>query len=135
MASDKVSQNVSDFANNRLPQMLFDAMADACALVQGMARQKCPKDTGTLRRSIDFDVSKEGSDKVEGTVYSNMEYAPYVEIGTGIHSSKGSGRQTPWRYEGRDGWVTTSGNEPQPFLEPAALESQGEIAKSFEGLF
>lgn len=76
MASDKVSQNVSDFANNRLPQMLFDAMADACALVQGVARQKCPKDTGTLRRSIDFDVSNEGSDRVEGTVYSNMEYAP-----------------------------------------------------------
>lgn len=131
----EVSKNISDFTSKQLTQILETAMAEACALVQSTARQKCPKDTGTLRRSIDFDVSSEGSTRVEGTVYSNMEYAPYVEIGTGIHSSKGSGRTTPWRYEGRYGWVTTSGNEPQPFLEPAALESQGEISKSFEGLF
>lgn len=94
--------------------------------------EKCPSDTGNLRRSIDFEVEDDGR---EGVVFSNVEYAPYVEVGTGIHSSKGNGRKTPWRYEGSHGWVTTSGNEPQPFLEPAAREKQSDITKKFEGLF
>ena len=130
--SNEVSQNLSEFINKDLPNYLQRAMAAACAEVQSSARQKAPSDTGNLRRSIDFEVADDGG---EGVIFSNAEYAPYVEIGTGIYSSKGSGRQTPWRYEGSHGWVTTSGNRPQPFLEPAAMENQSEIAKKFEGLF
>lgn len=132
MASNEVSQNLSEFIKSDLSKYLTDAMAEACSIIQGAARSKAPSDTGNLRRSIDFEVSDDGT---EGCVFSNAEYAPYVEIGTGIYSSKGSGRKTPWRYEGRDGWVTTRGNEPQPFLEPAAIENQSEISKAFEGLF
>lgn len=132
MASNEVSQNLSEFIKKDFSKYLTDAMAEACSIIQGAARSKAPSDTGNLRRSIDFEVSDDGT---EGCVFSNAEYAPYVEIGTGIYSSKGSGRKTPWRYEGRDGWVTTRGNEPQPFLEPAALENQSEISKAFEGLF
>lgn len=132
MASNEVSENLRDFIKSDLSKYLTDAMAEACSIIQGAARSKAPSDTGNLRRSIDFEVSDDGT---EGCVFSNAEYAPYVEIGTGIYSSKGSGRKTPWRYEGRDGWVTTRGNEPQPFLEPAALENQSEISKAFEGLF
>lgn len=127
-----MSENLRDFIKSDLSKYLTDAMAEACSIIQGAARSKAPSDTGNLRRSIDFEVSDDGT---EGCVFSNAEYAPYVEIGTGIYSSKGSGRKTPWRYEGRDGWVTTRGNEPQPFLEPAALENQSEISKAFEGLF
>ena len=128
----EVSGNLSDFISKDLDNYLKQAMAEACSVVQSAAREKCPSDTGNLRRSIDFEVEDDGS---EGCVYSNVEYAPYVEMGTGIYSSKGNGRTTPWRYEGSHGWVTTKGNEPQPFLEPAAQEKQSEIVKSFEGLF
>lgn len=128
----EVTKNLSEFVSKDLDKYIARAMADACALIQGSARQKAPSDTGNLRRSIDFEVSEDGR---EGVVFSNAEYAPYVEIGTGVHSSKGNGRRTPWRYEGTDGWVTTTGNEPQPFLEPAALENESKITKSFEGLF
>lgn len=128
----EVTNNISKFASKDLDRCIARAMADACALIQGSARQKAPSDTGNLRRSIDFEVSEDGR---EGVVFSNAEYAPYVEIGTGVHSSKGNGRRTPWRYEGTHGWVTTTGNEPQPFLEPAALENESKITKSFEGLF
>lgn len=131
MASE-VSRNLSQFARHDLDKYIAKAMAQACAKVQSAAREKCPSDTGALRRSIDFEVEDGG---MEGVVFSNLEYAPYVEIGTGIYSSKGSGRSTPWRYEGSHGWVTTKGNKPQPFLEPAAKESQSEIIKQFEGLF
>lgn len=131
-SNHEVSQNLSEFINKDLPTYLKQAMAQACAEVQSAAREKCPSDTGNLRRSIDFEVEDDGR---EGVVFSNVEYAPYVEVGTGIYSTKGNGRMTPWRYEGREGWVTTRGNEPQPFLEPAATEKQSEIAKKFEGLF
>lgn len=131
-SNHEVSQNLSEFINKDFPNYLKQAMAQACAEVQGAARQKAPSDTGNLRRSIDFEVEDDGR---EGVIFSNAEYAPYVEVGTGIYSSKGNGRKTPWRYEGSHGWVTTSGNEPQPFLEPAAMEKQSDIAKKFEGLF
>lgn len=130
--NDEVSQNLSEFIDKKLPNFLQKAMSQACAEIQASAREKCPSDTGNLRRSIDFEVEDDGR---AGVVFSNVDYAPYVEVGTGIHSTKGSGRKTPWRYEGRYGWVTTSGNKAQPFLEPAALENQAEIAKKFEGLF
>lgn len=130
--ANEVSGNLSEFIHKDMDNYLSQAMAKACAVVQKSAREKAPSDTGALRRSIDFEVESNGT---EGVVFSNLEYAPYVEIGTGIHSSKGNGRKTPWAYEGSHGWVTTSGNKPQPFLEPAAMESQSEIAKQFEGLF
>lgn len=93
--------------------------------------EKVPVDTGELKRSIQVDVEQDGS---EGVIFSNAEYAPYVELGTGLYSSKGTGRKTPWRYEGSHGWKTTSGNEPQPFLEPAAVDNTDKILQCFEGL-
>lgn len=131
-SNNEVSQNLSEFIDRDLGNYLKQAMAAACAEVQGAAREKAPSDTGNLRRSIDFEVADDGR---EGVIFSNAEYAPYVEVGTGIYSSKGTGRKTPWRYEGSHGWVTTKGNRPQPFLEPAALEKQSDITKKFEGLF
>ena len=76
------------------------------------AKQKCPVDTGTLRRSITFEVENN-----ELTVGTNVEYAPYLEFGTGIYAVNGDGRDTPWRYESADGeWHTTQGQPAQPFL-------------------
>lgn len=56
-------------------------------------------DTGALRQSITHKVAEE-----EDSVYigSPMEYAPYVEYGTGIFAEKG-GRQSGW-------WVYVKGN-------------------------
>lgn len=129
--ADDVSANLQRFVDRTLPDKLGAAMALACADIQSAARAKAPVDTGNLRRSIDFEVSQDGS---EGSVFSMAEYAPYVEVGTGIHSAKGNGRKTPWRYEGSHGWTTTSGAKAQPFLEPAAKECMGKVSKRFEGL-
>lgn len=133
MSGDDVAGNLGKFIDSGFPNYIKQAMVSACALVQDSATAKAPVDTGYLKRSIDFQVEEDGT---EGVVFTNAEYAPYVEIGTGIHSSKGTGRKTPWRYKTRDGqWVTTSGNKPQPFLQPALDESRADILKSFEGLF
>jgi HK97 gp10 family phage protein len=127
----QVSNNIEQFLKDLDRKYLYEGMTKACALVQTDARKRCPKDTGNLRRSIDFEVEEDGS---EGVIYSNAEYAPYVEIGTGIYSSKGNGRKTPWKYRGSKGWVTTKGNKPQPFLEPAAQSNRSDIQDCFKGL-
>jgi hypothetical protein len=68
-------------------------LTKACLLVENDAKKRCPVDTGQLRQSITHEV--EGNTGVIGT---NVEYAPYVEYGTGIHAKDGNGRQTPWSY-------------------------------------
>lgn len=71
----------------------------ACLLVENSAKEKAPVNTGNLRNSMTHDVS--GNTGVIGT---NVEYAPYVEFGTGLFSSLGDGRtDVPWRYQTADG--------------------------------
>lgn len=48
-----------------------------------------PKRTRTLVRSITALVERIGGDVVEGRVGSHMEYARYIEEGTGIYGPKG----------------------------------------------
>jgi phage gpG-like protein len=68
-------------------------MKKACLLVENDAKRNCPVDTGRLRQSITHRI--EGSTGIVGT---NVEYAPYVEYGTGKHALGGNGRKTPWAY-------------------------------------
>lgn len=113
-------------------QKLEQSLGKACALIERSAKQKCPKDTGALRRSI--------TSKVEGNVgivYTPLEYAPYVEYGTGLFAANGNGRKdVPWRYQDDNGnWHTTSGQHPQPYMRPALLENREKILKILgEGL-
>lgn len=96
-------------------------------LVENDAKKKCPVDKGQLRNSITHEV--EGTEAVVGT---NTEYAPYVEIGTGIFSSEGTGRQDKWSYQDAEGhWHSTVGQKPQPFLNPALDENRKEIIQLF----
>ena len=66
----------------------------------GYAQDRCPVDTGTLRDSIDY-VPVYGENAVY--VGTNVEYAPYVELGTR--------------------WASA-----QPFLKPAATDHRGTYA-------
>ena len=86
-------------------------------------------DTGRLRNSITHAV-EEG----ELAVYigTNVEYAPYIELGTGIYAEQG-GRQTPWSYQDDDGvWHTTRGQKPRPYLRPAAANHADEYKSLME---
>ena len=109
-------------------QQMDEALNKACILVENQAKENCPVDTGELRMSITHYV--EGQTGIVGT---NKHYAPYVEYGTGIHARDGNGRQTPWSYQDAKGeWHTTTGQKPQPFLEPALLDNEKNIVKIFK---
>lgn len=79
------------------------------------AKELCPTDTSRLKNSISHETD-------DDTVYvgTNVEYAPYVEFGTGKFAEGGGGRPTPWSYQDDKGnWHTTNGMKPQPYLKPA----------------
>jgi HK97 gp10 family phage protein len=117
------------------PETYRAAMGKACALVERSAKQKAPKGNGELRRSITSKIEVDGDDMV-GVVFTPLEYAPYVEFGTGLFAEKGGRQDVPWCYQDDKGeWHTTSGMHPQPYMRPALDENREQITRIFkEGL-
>lgn len=121
---ENIEQKLEKLADvNNIKQSL----EKACALVEGEAKKKAPKGNGELRRSITSKVETEGSD-IKGIVFTPLEYAPYVEYGTGLFAENGGRTDVPWSYQDEKGeWHSTSGMKPQPYLRPALDESREKI--------
>ena len=97
----------------------------ACALVERSAKQKAPKGNGDLRRSITSKV-----DGLVGIVYTPLEYAPYVEYGTGLFAENGGRQDVPWNYKDDEGnWHSTTGMKPHPFMRQALNENRQNIIR------
>ena len=92
---------------------------EKCGLpAEGYAKKLCPVDTGNLRNSITHTVDEE---EPAAYIGSNVEYAAYVELGTGKYVS--GGRPTPWVYQDEKGnWHRTNGQKAQPYLKPAVAD-------------
>lgn len=114
---------------------LKSALGKACSLVERSAKQNAPKGNGELRRSITSKVEEEGAE-LRGVVYTPLEYAPYVEFGTGLFAEEGGRKDVPWNYQDDEGnWHSTSGMKPQPYMRPALNENREKIIKILkEGL-
>lgn len=107
------------------PAKVQAALGKCCAVVERAARQNAHaiRDTGALSRSISSRV--EGN---EGIVFTPLEYAPYVEFGTGLFAENGGRTDVPWHYQDDEGnWHTTSGQKPQPFMRPALNDNRTQI--------
>lgn len=116
---EEVLNSIDSLANL---EELQSALGKACAVVEASAKQKAPKDTGALARSITSKI-----EDTEGIIFTPLEYAPYVEYGTGLFAEEG-GRSTPWTYKDDKGeWHRTSGQKPHPFMRPALEENREKI--------
>ena len=120
MAKDLGCVTFNDYSPQVLAEMQ-DAVLRALERIGERAEENaaklCPVDTGILRNSISHAV-----DEKEQAAYigSNLDYAAYVELGTGKYAEGGGGRPTPWVYQDAKGnWHWTRGNPAQPFLVPA----------------
>lgn len=115
---------------------MAQAITKACMLIEREAKTKAPKQDGTLRGSITSKVSRTATG-IEGAVYSPLEYAPYVEYGTGLFSIHPSGgrQDVPWVYkdEKTGEFITTYGKEPKPFMNPALEENREQILRILKG--
>lgn len=102
--------------------------------VQGQAKALAPADTGTLRNSIKMNYD---SNKKEGRVYTNNDYATYVEFGTGIRGN-GSYPDSNKNLTYNQNW---KGQVAQPYMYPALQHGKSlvtetlkqEIAKEIKG--
>lgn len=111
------------------PAKLEAALGKACALVEREAKIKAPKGSGELRRSITSKIEKDDTE-IKGVVFTPLEYAPYVEYGTGLFAEEGGRQDVPWHYQDDKGeWHTTSGMHPQPYMRPALDENREEILR------
>ena len=127
---DEVLEAISAIGDT---EKLADAMRKAVLVVERSAKQKAPKGTGDLSRSITSKVNVNG-DQVEGIIFTPLYYAPYVEYGTGLFAEGGNGRKdVPWHYQDDEGeWHSTSGMKPQPFMRPALNENREQIKRILE---
>lgn len=94
--------------------------------------------TGALRNSITHQISDHTV-----SVGSNIEYAPYVELGTGkeyspppewmeAHGERGSGRDK-WYYKDAEGnWHVGFPQKGRPFLRPAIEKHLNEYENIIE---
>lgn len=128
---DGLSEILKDLDRPIDPEKLDRLLMRACLVVERAAKEKVPKDTGDLGRSITSKVENH-----EGIVFTPLEYAPYVEYGTGLFAEEGGRTNVPWCYQDDKGeWHSTSGQHPQPFMRPALDENREEIKRILrEGL-
>lgn len=130
--ANQLKQRLNNIANINVTS----AINKATALVHGQAKDLAPDDTGLLRESIHMSVKNN-----VGRVYTNLEYAPYVEFGTGI---KGNGtypykikglnlkyKDKGWAYydEDKDELIFTTGQVAQPYMYRAIKENEKLIKK------
>lgn len=86
-----------------IDQALATALEAVGLVAEGYAKRACPVDTGRLRNSITHLVVPDENSVYIGT---NVEYAPYVELGT--------------RHQ-----------KPQPYLKPAAEDHESTYRSIF----
>ena len=106
--------------------------------IESYAKGLCPKDTGALQNSITHRVEEDAV-----VVGSNINYAPYIELGTGkeyspppewmeAHGKKGKGRDR-WFYQDEQGnWHVGLPQKPRPFLRPAFESHRSEYEHVME---
>ncbi len=117
----------------RLKKAAAKWLLQACILVEGQAVLLAPVATSRLKQSIDYIVD---DDELVGYVGTNVDYAIYVELGTGEFAENGNGRKGGWMYKDPSGeWFFTWGIEPQPYLRPAFRQTKGQIEALAKSIF
>lgn len=129
--TSEVEAKINDLAKNMLPEAIEDALKEASLICVGTAKEKCPVDTGQLRNSITYKVTMVAGQGGYAEIGSNMSYAAYVELGTGIYAD--GGRQGGWAYRDAEGNTHfTMGSKPHPYLKPAVNDNKDRIINCFK---
>ena len=129
MEADSLQIEIDDHSEEvrqEISESLLRALETCGIQCESYAAMLCPVDTGALRNSITHQV-----DDNDVLIGSNLEYAPYVELGTGKYYP--GGRPTPWVYQDAHGnWHYTHGNRAQPYLKPAVADHASQYRSILE---
>lgn len=117
--------------NEEIENAILSALEVCGQVAEGYAAENSePRGSGRLANSMAHKVMPDEKMVYIGT---DVDYAPYVEYGTGIYASQGDGRKTPWFYKDEKGeghW--TSGMKPRHFLKKALSEHREEYGRTIE---
>lgn len=113
----------TDLDEAALADIVREVVDEVTTATTNEARRRCPVDDGPLRASLRQEVDVRGN-LVVGVVYSPLEYAAYVHIGTGIYGPEGRpirpvrARVLTWQPRGgpRQFAREVKGQRPNPFL-------------------
>lgn len=138
---ERISKLISSLPHSKVEPALDRGCAKAAAFLEGEAKRLCPVDTGRLRNSITHTVDKSKTAYII-TIGTNVEYAAYVEFGTGPvgeASTKGKNlpiniayRRTGWSYPYKDSFRYTRGQPARPYMYPALINNRGNVAAIIE---
>lgn len=108
------------------------AMQTALLLVQRSAKVKVANGhsvTGRLMNSISKRIVAEGTG-ITGEVFTNVEYAPYLEYGTGTRGQESYIPPVDTDLTFSEDWV---GHPAYPYMRPALEENKDKIKELFNG--
>lgn len=113
---------------------LYRGMQTATLLVLRDAKEEAPVDTGQLRNSLSADIVMPNSRTVQGVVGSNVEHAPYMELGTKPHFPPLAALATWARRHGTNPFlvaraIATRGLVPRRYLQKAFEKNRERIKK------
>ena len=136
--------------NNMEEDMLAEikkSVGQSLKTIQAEAKMLVPVDDGVTRNTIQ---TRQWVDQygIEGDVFTNAPWAPYIEFGTGLPGLRGETIGGP-RYPEADGYaytttswvyysdklgrfVTTEGQPARPFMYPAALNNRKKVKADIE---
>ena len=133
--SNEISVTITDntgLVREALAEATENALTAIGFTTERYAKEKTPVDLGRLRNSMTHVVQ-------DNSVYvgTNVEYAPYVELGTGIYASDGNGRKDPWVYydEKTGKFRLTRGPKPHHMIRRAVTEHTDEYRRIVKAAF
>lgn len=136
---DSLLKKLNKLGGN-VEEVLYKSMQKQGKLVKGDAKELCPVDTGDLSQSIKRQT-KRYKGKIASKIYTNSEYAAYVEFGTGKVGERTntntkvnvSYKQDKWRVNIPDVGVRWIEGQPaQPYLYPALKNNEEKILKNIK---
>lgn len=89
IAGLEVVEDYTDLFLRELPIAVARALEEIGLVAEGYAKRLCPVDTGRLRNSITHSIDTSSMHAIIGT---NVEYGPYVELGTSRRKAANGGR-------------------------------------------
>lgn len=120
---DVLNKRLDGFSREIVPAVK-NGVNESLLVIQGAAKLLCSSVTGRLRNSIHVHPAKRTSRAtIEGSVYTAVEYAVYVEFGTGRRGGYPYDIGLSLTYN--QDWA---GQVAQPFLYPALLRNKHKIA-------
>ena len=86
MASDEIKIPKVPRSDNEVKTILGRSFKNSLKAIQNEVKQLAPVDTGHLRDSITWEVTKETNEEFEGIVGTNISYARAQEYGVEKHT-------------------------------------------------